>query len=159
VESVGRCHICPNMTNSSWQALLEMLEALQMTLELIYRVFYRMIFIIQRVWIKACREDCFFDWIWISTAHIVSTSCKAVCARDHVHHHRYFTISWSKISFVWTFNRAFSRVSPRAEEIDFDKSIFLIICLCLCAWKDYEAERRNNKYAMNPTDFAASMVL
>ena len=50
----------------------------QMTLELIYRVFYRMIFIIQRVWIKACSEDCFFDWIWISTAHIVSTSCEAV---------------------------------------------------------------------------------
>ena len=41
----------------------------------------------------------------------------------------------------------------------FDKSIVLIICLCLCAWKDYEAERRNNEYAMNPTDFAASMAL
>ena len=55
-----------------------MLQDLQMTLELIYRVFYRMIFIIQRVWVKVCYEDYIFDWIWISTTHIVSTSCEAV---------------------------------------------------------------------------------
>ena len=55
-----------------------MLQDLQMTLELIYRVFHRMIFIIQRVWVKFCYEDYIFDWIWISTAHIASTSCEAV---------------------------------------------------------------------------------
>jgi hypothetical protein len=54
----------------------------------------------RHIQVKVCYEDYIFDWIWISTAHIVSTSCEAVCARDHVHHHRYFAISWSKISNV-----------------------------------------------------------
>ena len=39
---------------------------------------FRMIFIIQRVWVKACYEDYVFDSIWISTTHIASTSCEAV---------------------------------------------------------------------------------
>lgn len=72
-----------------------MLEDLQTTLDLMYRVFYMMIFMIQRVCVKACYEYYVFVLILMLTIDMVSSSSMAV-ARDHVHHHRYFAYLWSK---------------------------------------------------------------
>jgi hypothetical protein len=54
-----------------------MLEDLQMTLDLIYSVFCMMLFIIQRVWAKACYEYHVFALIWILTIDMGSTSSMA----------------------------------------------------------------------------------
>ena len=78
-ESVRRRHICPNMTNSSWQTLLEMPEDLQMTLDLIYTVLYGMLFNIQSAWVKACYEDYVFALSWILTLDTVSFLRGSVC--------------------------------------------------------------------------------
>ena len=56
-----------------------MLQDLQMTLELIYGVFYIILFIIQRVWVKACYEDYVFALSWILTIDTVSFLRGSVC--------------------------------------------------------------------------------